>query len=173
MNETILNNLEDHIDEPIKKCVVGLALLGFTPIFSCCGFNYHGEKIRKDHFLNKPYIYIDYSKMTSELKEVLLDICFKSRWSIGISGANCVDFHGWKWEKEHPWSADGCLHKPEMNVISLRELEKVLETYRPKFQEQALIRDGNDVWKKDLGLKHWQYAPSESWWVTPDTFDKL
>lgn len=23
-------NLEDHIDEPIKKCVVGLSLLGFN-----------------------------------------------------------------------------------------------------------------------------------------------
>lgn len=171
MNETP-TKLEDHIDEPIKKCVVGMALLGFTPVFSCCGFHYNGEKIRKDHFLHKPYIYLDYPKMGDSLKSILIDICFKTHWKINIS-SNCIDFHGWQWDKEHPWSAEGCLHKPEMNVISLNNLEKVLEDYKKNFMENAVIRDGNDVWKKDLKLKWWQYEPSEPWEVTPATFDSL
>lgn len=173
MNENELNKLENHIDDPIKKCVAGMALLGFVPIFSCCGFRYKGERIRKDHFLNKPYIYIDHTKLNEKLKSLLLDICIKSKWKIDLAGGNCIDFHGHNWNKEHPWSAEGCLHKPELNVISLRELERVLEGYKEKFQEKISIRDGNDIWKKDFDLKYWQYEPAENWEVTPEIFSKL
>jgi hypothetical protein len=175
MNENDLNKLENHIDEPIKKCVAGMALLGFMPIFSCCGFRYNGEKIRKDHLLGKPYIYLDAKKLiaSGNLKATLLDICHESRWNISIPNESFIDFHGHKWTDDHPWNAEGCLHKPEQNVLSLNWLEQVLERYKKLFSPSVEIRDGNDIYKNDLKLKHWQYEPSEAWHVTIETFDNL
>lgn len=173
MNENQLNKLEYHIDDPIKKCVVGMALLGFTPIFSCCGFNYIGERIAKSHILEKPYIYIHKTKMDDKLKSLLIDICCDSSWNISMAGNEYIDFHGWKWNNNHPWSVKGCLHKPEMPVLALSSLEKVLEKLKDKFHTITEIKDGNEFYKIDLKLKHWQYPACQPWEVTPEIFDKL
>jgi hypothetical protein len=164
-------NLEEHIDDPIKKSVVGMALLGFVPIFSCCGFNYDGEKVKKTH-LEKPYIYLDKDMMNSESKAMLLDIAHESNWTIAPAG-QYIDFHGWKWNGDHPWKAEGCPHKPEIAVLALNYLERILETRKTLFKKSVKIVDGNFIYKNIKKIKHWQYKPSEAWEVTPEIFDKL
>ncbi len=175
MENTDFTLLKNHIDEPIKKSVVGLALLGFTPIFSCCGFTYKGEVIRKDHFQNKSYIYLSYAAIQhdNDLKALLIDIAYYASWNINHVGGGIIDFHCCGWKGDHPWNVDGCLHKPEVNVIACNYLEKAISKYTHKFKESAEIRDGNDVWKKDMGLKYWQYDTSKSWVVNTDTFNSL
>src|SRR3990167_575278 len=44
-----ITRLEDDIDEPLKTCVMALALLGCEPVWSCCGFDYAGQPIHKSH----------------------------------------------------------------------------------------------------------------------------
>ncbi len=169
-----MDKLENHIDEPIKKSVVGMALLGFVPVFSCCGFNYHGEKVKKTHMLEKPYIYLSIPDLDDKLKALLLSISIKCQWKINIINSSFIDFHGHKWDSDHPWSAEGCPHKPEMPVLAIHSLEKALEEYKNNnFRVKAIIQDGNDLYKNKWGIKHWQYEPCEDWEVTPQTFDSL
>ncbi len=170
MDET---NLEYHIDEPVKKSVVGMALLGFKPIFSCCGFTYHGEKVKKTHLPDKPYIFINLGYATSEQKSLLIDIARKSLWTIGPVDDNIVDFHGWKWDKNHPWNIEGSPHSMEPAVLSLNRLEKILEGYSGQFLDRIEIIDGNFIYKEVRNIKHWQYPTSSPWMVTPGVFASL
>jgi len=171
MNES--NKLEDHIDEPIKKCVVGMTLLGFKPLMGCCGFNYKGEKVPKKH-LEKAYLYLDYKNIQDNgLGGKLLQIAAISRWTINpLQGLKFVDFYGDTWSKNHPWSDVNCPHFHETFVLAINSLEKTLVSLKEYFLQKALIEDGNKYYKEEVS-KYWQYDPTESWEVTPEIFEKL
>lgn len=171
MNE--LNNLEDHIDEPIKKCVVGMALLGFKPVMSCCGFNYKGEKVPKKH-LEKAYMYLDYpSLIERKLGSDLLTIGTESGWNIGtFRGKTFIDFYAPTWENKHPWNDFNCPHFHEKFVIAIASLEESIINLKKHFKEKVVIEDGNTFYKEKVS-KYWQYEPTQDWEVTPETFDKL
>ena len=175
MNETIdQNKLENHVDEPIKKCVVGMALLGFTPIMSCCGFNYEGEKVPKKH-LKKAYIYLSYPDLVkNNLGTNLLQISQSSRWKINVLPGDCfVDFYAQTWDGGHPWDDEKCPHFYETFVLGINALEKTLTSLKQYFKPTVEIKDGNHFYTDPLVIKHWQYKPTESWMVTPATFDSL
>ena|GEM_PF-6040211 len=110
--------------------------------------------------------------MEGHLKARLFDIAFNSGWMLARAG-NFIDFHGQKWDKDHPWNADGCLHKPEAAVLTLHALEQEIEKYKEKFLGLAEIVDGNWLYKVKFKIKHWQYEPSSPWIVTPETFNSL
>ncbi len=165
--------LEYHIDEPIKKCVVGLALLGFEPLFSCCGFTYKGEKVKKAHMTGKPYIFLSAPSVLGR-SELFLRLTLRSGWSVGTTSAGGIfDFYGRKMEEGHPWAGQDSPHRMEAQVCSIRGLELALEEVKSIFLRNATIRDGNAIWKFDKGLKHWQYEPTKDWVVTPEIFAKL
>lgn len=164
--------LEEHIDEPIKKCVVGLALLGYDPIFSCCGFSYKGEKIKKDH-LDEPYIYLDLSSMNQLQKSFILDLSKNAGWHITFAGPDILNLKGSCFGPYHPWSKKDSPHRYEQNVISIKALENFIESQIDKFNNQSTIKDGNKTYKNKYGLKHWQYEESDDWTVTPDIFNQL
>jgi len=180
MSENIvdLNLLENHIDAPIKKAVVGLSLLGFKTAMSCCGFDYKGEHVKKTHLQNKPYIYI-YSplpdaedRMSEWQKHLLFNIAVDSGWSIApLYNSVFIDFHCHAWSKDHPWAAEGCLHRHEDNNIKISLLERSLEKREYLFKPSVTIKDGNSLYK--TWFKHWQYEPVKDWTVTPDVFFSL
>lgn len=164
--------LEDHIDTPIKKCVVGLALLGYKPIFSCCGFNYKGEKVKKDH-LERPYIYLDYAAMSTTEKETLLEICRFANWKITFLNINLVNIQGDCWEEGQIWAKKDSPHYYEMAVLSLNRLEASINKLRPRFFHSSVIVDGNKIYQESFKIKHWQYEASPDWKVTPELYEVL
>lgn len=170
-------HLEYHIDDPIKKCVVGMALLGFTPLMSCCGFEYKGEKVKKTHLLDKPYIYLDVDKVfeSSGMCRNLLNLAKSANWKLNFSSPSAyfIDFHGLGWENNHPWKTEGCPHRHEMPNISISQLEKAIEVWKDHFLPKVEIIDGNKKYTELFKLKYWQYEPTESWIVTPETFFNL
>lgn len=170
-----MDKLEDHIDEPIKKVVVGLALLGFHPVMSCCGFNYKGEKVAKTHLINKPYVYLDTKYLEAFHDSLLMRLAFGSGWTIDFNpkGNRFVDFWSRTWNKGHPWEESKCPHQPEGCILAINSLEQCIEKSRSKFQEWFNIVDGNSIYINEFKLKHWQYAPTDPWRVTPETFDNL
>jgi len=171
-----MDNLELHIDDPIKKSVVGLALLGFKPVFSCCGFSYKGESVKKSHMTGKPYIYLD-ANLDIEHKELLFDIARQSFWTIGFPGSGTyIDFYSplGKFERQdHPWSSENSPHNCEPAVLTIAALERVLATKSSQFTNSVEIIDGNYIYKEIYKIKNWQYPVSLPWIVTPDTFNSL
>ncbi len=177
--------LEDHIDTPIKKCVVGLALIGFKPVFSCCGFTYSNEEVPKSHLPLKSYIFID-AALNYNQRAMLLHLAMESRWIIGQTAgfnekSNFLDFYYTGWETGHPWAAADSPHRPEKNVIAIHFLEQVLGYFiqeisktNPKaFESPIILTDGNKIYKEVIGLKHWQYQPCDDWEISLDTFNNL
>ena len=125
---------------------------------------------------HKPYVYLNWEKMDGKLKRMLVELSFMSGWKINFLGGQIpyVDFYGvGSFPKDHPWSADGCLHQPEPAVLACSALEKSIERLSPNFSEKATIRDGNAFYIEDLKMKHWQYKPSPNWEVTKETWASL
>lgn len=168
MKQSMSEKLEDHIDEPIKKCVAGMALLGYNPIMSCCGFNYKGEKVPKKH-LKKTYMYL---KPAQPFDTAFYNIMIDSQWTLKGLGKYCFDFFANTWDANHPWNEEGCPHFYEVFAIAINSLEKAIERV-PKdfFAENVLLKDGNEDYKKNI--KHWQYEPAEPWKITYEEFIKM
>lgn len=164
--------LEDHIDLPIKKCVVGLSLLGFRPIFSCCGFSYKEESVKKDH-LDRPYIYLDYPAMSLAEKDLLLEIARSANWKITFLNPNLINFQGDCWEEGQIWAKKDSPHYYEQAVLSLNRLEQTIDKYKNKFLHSVMIVDGNKIYKELFKIKHWQYEPVSDWKVTPELYGVL
>lgn len=161
-------NLQVHIDDPIKKTVVGLSLLGFTTYMSCCGFNYEGSQVKKTHLTGKTYVYLDAEEIfaSSDLKEKLCDLSLRSGWRFDLlAGQKYIDFYGEKWPENHAWANKDAVHFYEKAVLNIYALNKAIEIWQPKFKEYAYVRDGNHEYK--ALSTYWQYKPAESWHVTP------
>lgn len=174
MNETQpIDKLEDHIDDPIKKCVAGMALLGFKPEMSCCGFSYKTERVPKKH-LEKAYIFLDYKDLiNNKLGTLLLQVGMQSGWDINlVNGEIFVDFYAPTWENRHPWNDLKCPHFYEKFIIAISRLEKTLIGMKEHFKDSVVIRDGNNYYKENVS-KYWQYEPTQDWEVTPEIFERL
>lgn len=165
-----MNNLKDHIDVPIRKCVAGLALLGLKPMMSCCGFTYKGEEKEpryKSH-LGKAYIYISYN---GEAPLRLLSLAAFSQWTINFLNPNLIDFYAGTWHKDHPWAKSGCVHNYEIFALALRSLENALQKQESFFLDKVTLVDGNRWYKEQT--KHWQYEPAEDWIITKEEYFSL
>lgn len=170
-------NLEDHIDDPIKKVVAGLALLRFIPLMSCCGFSYDGEKVKKKHNYNRPYVYLEYLNMPPANKALLIDLIQMSGWNMtGFGeGQKFVDLSGPTWRVAMPlgWDEKDSPHQHESPNLIIQRMEFYLSRYKQSFLPEVEIVDGNKWYKEELKLKYWQYKPTNPWKVTPEIFDLL
>ena len=161
-----MNNLKDHIDEPMLGIVAGLNLLGFKTTMSCCGFTYKDEKVRKSH-LGKTYVYIKYEKVPLAL---LAGLSLKSGWVYRERGAN-IDWYGLGWKEwgNHEWTKPESIHNYEAFLMDISKMELALYLYRNYMTESVTIRDGNELYRQDVS-KYWQYEPAEPWVVTKEEF---
>ena len=175
--------LENHIDAPIKKAVAGLALLGLTPVMSCCGFSYDGEVVPKTH-LGKAYIYLTNNNelVAKQLRpswyfpDRLLSIASMSGWSITaltewIDGKRTFDFYADTWSKPHPWGEESAVHFYEKPLLAIVALNKSINSLKHEFLSEVLLEDGNSLYKKESS--YWQYKPTKSWLITPEIWENL
>jgi hypothetical protein len=167
-----MNNLYNHIDAPIRKCVAGLNLLGIKTGMSCCGFSYKGEEVPKTH-LQKTYIYIDRLSLSNLACAQLINLAGRSGWTLSFPNGHWIDFYGNTWDKSHPWAEEGCPHFYETHVLAINSLEKAIETEKGYFLNEVVIEDGNKMYKDKWGIKYWQYEPTEPWIVTPEVYKNL
>lgn len=162
--------LVNHIDAPILKSVIGLALLGFQPVFSCCGFDYKGAEVPKSHLTNKPYVYLKYGVGCMNR---LVDIATSAGWGMSFLGKQFVDFHGYGWSGPHPWNNPTSPHRSETCVLAIKALNDTLGQFKPYFSSSVVLRDGNALYKLDKGIKYWQYEPVADMTFTPADFDRV
>ncbi len=167
------NYLEYNIDAPIKKAVVGLSLLGFETIFSCCGFNYDGqdEYMKKDHIKNMPYIYLKYNPGNFDAK-LFMQIMNESGWKIEFVHPNTINFFGVQNDR-FPWSNPSSPHNYELPLLNILRLNSVIKTYLIKavttVEHSVVIRDGNRLYPSI----YWQQKPKIEWVVSRSTFDSI
>ncbi len=164
-----MQNLKDHIDEPMLKVVAGLNLLGFTTVMSCCGFEYKGEKVKKSH-LPKPYVYLNSKEVmeSHHLREILCDLALKSSW-VFYDHRVFIDFYAETWKDNHIWSKRESVHNYESYILSISALNKAILTRSSDFKDKARIWDGNNLYKEQVSV-HWQYEPAEDWIVTKEEY---
>lgn len=172
LEQTEVDTVEKHMDEPIKKCVVGLNLLGITTTMSCCGYTYENEAVPKSH-LNKAYVYLDMTQTLMNQSVNLITLALKSNWVISPLGHGIVDFYANGWEKDHPWNNPKSPHFYEVFLLAINRLEKSIDSLQEKFNPQVTISDGNLKYRDEYKIKHWKYKPAADWIVTPETYENL
>lgn len=162
-------NLRDNIDEPIRRCIAGMALLGFKTVFSCCGFNYKGQPKDRSHLIGKPYMYLEYTASSFQYLPLLM---MSTSWRLNFLTGRKFDFFGQGWNgSNHIWNKEESIHHYEAAAIQIQSLENRLTTdpfFLRHMLDEVEIVDGNHEYKKQV--KHWQIDGSEPWLVTKENF---
>lgn len=161
--------LEDDVDAPIKKCVAMCALLGLEPLFSCCGFDYHGQPYHKSHQYGEPYIMLQENEtskqwLTMGTKEKLV-----GGWTIRkfIKGTILLEH---KISGNPHWRKKDCIHFAEEIVIGITLLERALLGLSEHFLPSIVLPDTNQNYKKN-GVRYWQYPPKKPWVIKKELLD--
>ena len=163
--------LKFNIDAPIRKAVAGMALLGFKPFFSCCGFDYEEQDkvMKKDHLIGKPYMFLEYNDSFNP--GIFLQIQTRCGWKTGVTpgfnGGVTIDFHGHGWGDSQPgtpWSKRTSPHNYEIALLSILTLNGVLKDHKNYMLDKVTIIDGNSKYKS----VYWQQKPKISWEITKE-----
>lgn len=171
---SISNKLEDHIDEPIKKAVAGMSLLGFKTYMSCCGFDYENPKVPKTH-LKKAYIFLDTAQIynNDKLCSLFTRICVRSGWKFNAATDPFLDFYAETWHNDHPWKSPFAVHHYEIFLLAISALNKSIEAQSEHFiKGPVAITDGNKYYVDNVS-KFWAYKPTEDWIVSADQWEKM
>jgi hypothetical protein len=164
-----IQNLEDDVDAPIKKCVAMCALLGLEPVFSCCGFDYHGQPYHKSHQYGEAYITLKKNRISEH-------------WLTMGTGGKLIG--GWVIRKHvqgtlalihkvpgNPyWRKRDCIHFAEETALGIAYLERALLGLSENFFPAIVLEDTNQNYKKS-GVRHWQYPPKKPWVIKKDLLD--
>lgn len=163
-----IKNLEDDIDLPIRKCVAMFALLGFQPMFSCCGFDYKGQPYHKSHQYGHPYINF---YMNDRNLEWIKTGRIGAGWIMRVLTRGYVALELKIGMNPH-WRKSECIHFAEECVIGLQWLEGyLLGSYSNHFADCVELEDTNDLYIKKGKTKHWQYPPKNPWLIKKELLD--
>lgn len=161
--------LEQDIDQPIKKCVMALALLGCEPVWSCCGFDYAGQPVHKKHQNEIVGIVLRDNERTRWL-DGKLKTAFSSyeelpmRWHMGpryICGDSDYVLTS-DLKRGNTWPDPDCIHFSEPAAIAIQMLESVLISLSAEFLESMTLTDTNIEFHNRY--EWWQY-PTKAPWV--------
>ena len=163
--------LEKDIDEPIRKVIALLALLGCKSAWSCCGFDYAGQPIHKSHQYGVCGIALLDTKRARKIVKFI-------EASDGLPFQNRNN--AWKWsyytlygddliyiqsdiETKNTWPDKDCIHYSEPGVIAIGLLENFLIKFKDDFLESVIVKDHNAIYKKRY--QNWQYQPKADWLI--------
>lgn len=172
--------LENDVDVPIKTIVGMFALLGCHPLFSCCGFDYHGQPYHKTHEYGNAYITLQDNSNTKQIINFFIEMGFfadtykrTSQWRTWKIEQDKIVFvaqsFDWKDRKMgYPWTKENCIHYAERGVIGLHELRKKLYyAFKDHFLNEITLRDTNENHNKNLA--YWQYPALEPWEINKNS----
>ncbi len=166
-----VTRLENDIDAPIKRTVALLALLGCEPVWSCCGYDYHGQPVHKNH---KPYGTCWVRMKENESSLWLVDEVksnppeYNDIFRMWEACKTTVYKHQYtvvqsEFGAGSSWPDRNCIHFSEAAAIAL----SVMETYLCQFEDRMLdsveLGDYNAEYRERF--PHWEYPPKESWVV--------
>lgn len=150
--------LEDDIDEPIKRCVAALALLGCEPIWSCCGFDYLRQPLHKYHQYGRVFFVL----RRNDHSDTFVEACPNWQHPACIEGGEeCIDFHIDVKNVIPQWDNTDCIHYYEPFVGHIQALEDFLYRFSDLFAEEVTLHDTNNLFKERFRL--WQYPVMADW----------
>jgi len=174
-------SLERDIDAPIKNIVAMLALAGFEPIFSCCGFNYAGQPMHKTHNYGMVYVQMKANGRNLRFIEKAQPFFRQKIWrgfhlkEDGVFGGKIylwapfeqqwANEHGSRCG-EHPWKDKDCIHYPEYALFAIGALEKLLVDNDYLLIDKIVLHDANRNMKDKF--RNWQYPVLEPWIIEKD-----
>ncbi len=162
-----IENLEDDIDLPIKKCVAMLALLGCKPIYSCCGFDYDGQLFHKSHQYGRPYFVLTANNVSNQFIEFLMDK--KTLWYVGQGNhPTWINLELMSGMNPH-WRKEECIHFYEECLVGIIRLENILLQQTHLMTDTYELIDTNYLAKRTA--KHWQYPPKNPWMIQKNLLD--
>jgi hypothetical protein len=159
--------LEQDIDSPIKKCVMALALLGCSPIFSCCGFDYSGQPLHKTHQHGTAYIMMEDNNVSrhviSEMRNSIMP--FMETWVVYQHENDGMDVVSLTTNIVRPkyWNDISCIHFSELGATRLQYLEDFLMSLSDSFDEEVTLKDSNETYQDRFPW--WQYPPKKPWTI--------
>ena len=170
-----LSHVGDDIDEPVKTALMGLALLGCDPLWSCCGFDYMGQPIHKSHQYNYTWFVLNDSPTARWLH---------TEW-LGNPPSIKDSYNYWKmwghrqfgnihWtlsadlKRGNTWPDENDPHFSEPGVIAIAQLENWLEKYIYAMADEVVLHSANEEYRREF--PHWQYPILPNWTVTKDEF---
>lgn len=161
--------LEYDVDAPIKKSVAMLALLGLEPLFSCCGFDYHGQPYHKSHQYGEPYIMVKDNQISRSWLTMGENGNIGRGWRIRkhVKGTLIIIF---KAQGNPYWRKKDCIHFSEESAIGIANLESMLSGLKENFFSGIVLEDTNQNYKKS-GVRHWQYPPKKPWVIKKELLE--
>lgn len=158
-----IKTLEDDIDAPIKNCVAALALLGCQPRWSCCGFDYVGQPLHKDHTHGQVYFAM-LSNLDSEgLEWKLRDSghAYQSAWKFRRDMCDGKRQVSMGTRIEATWKKEESIHYSEQGATYIKYLEEILMGLVSEMATEARVTDTNKEYRERFSL--WQYPPKNEW----------
>jgi len=169
-----MKKLENDIDVPMKKLIALFALLGCSPMWSCCGFDYDEQPIHKTHEYGAVFVAFKPTPKTANVLDTMLlkGAIVKQtndtwKWEVWQVEGNVIylrsDFDYNHEKTQYPWSMKSCIHYPELSLIMIDYLEKaILKIFPPEeFADEVILSDTNGRYKKNM--PNWQYPSLEDW----------
>lgn len=163
-----VQTLAEDIDHPIKRCVMALALLGCDPVWSCCGFDYEGQPIHKDHQYGTVGIALQSNRRTYWLieqwkKSQPAYSHLANRWSINFADNYGVPlaYLTCNLRLGNTWPEETSPHFYEPGAIAIRLLEDNLQGLQSYFRKQVVLRDSNGLYK--WRFPTWDYPAKTDW----------
>ena len=156
-----IETLEQDVDEPIKVCVMALALLGCEPLWSCCGFDYKGQPIHKSHQYGRCYFVLGnrLSVLGIYVKLLYSDIPNKGFWSLQSAGDKSIDLHADVSNVIKQWDTPDSIHYYETLSMHIQEFENFLMGLHESFLDEVTLTDTNATFKDSI--RSWQYPPKK------------
>ena len=160
-------SLEDDIDLPMKKVIAMLSLLDITTFFTCCGFNYNGQLMHKEHvYGNWQVLMLADTKcmmLTKELVDSMKNPKFRPLIEYKYFGTSLTWIYGINSEIRN-WDKPECPHSSEISVIITDEIEKFLMDKLNDMKDISVVYDFNDYMLKRYS--NWQYPAKLPWTVS-------
>ena len=150
---------------------MGFALLGCSPLWSCCGFDYHGQPIHKFHQYGRIYFILRDSIRTKRLWEdaLHLHLIGGKTWEfLFLQQSHVWDLHIDFKNVIPQWSDEHCPHYSEQAVQYINQMEQFLVMFRDDMLDVATVVDSNSIYKKVF--RHWQYPSKGPWTFTKQDF---
>lgn len=167
IQESILatKDLVDDIDQPIRKSLAMLSLLGCKTIWSCCGFDYEGQPVHKFHEYGTVFFRMHFSEASHTVAANLLMARLALPWEIKLFYTNIpeVQFKAPIGFEDHlkTWENSLCPHYPEPAVQAICNLENRLIKFKEHFLDEVTLVDTNAEYQK--AFPDWQYPPKNPW----------
>lgn len=167
MSNLTEDDLEYHVDRPMRPIVSMFNLLGIRTMWCCCGFDYDGQPEFKSHVYGDTHVYLTYCN--GKALDFLVQTSLNAGWKLTVANVSCTT----AWRLHAPfkfggdWKRKDSVHHHESANVSIKNLERQLIKSERFFKDEVTLVDENHVMEKHFD--EWQYKGRNPWTITKES----